>query len=167
MTNHFPEAFKRFPVRIKRAKSFKDVLTMFHDWGKGRAPMTDAQNKALALEVRNRNKIKTTNIYVEDRNKKGVTRKYWKDALTGMQVQNENYNLNLPAWRDKDIVKEKGKIRNVSTGEILIIRNDKGRYLKRKDWKLVSKKGETKYLHPELRKSKSGKASRKSEKKSN
>lgn len=168
MTNHFPEAFKRMPTRVKRARSFADMLSMFQDWGQGRAPMTDKQTKALALEARNRDKkpLKATNVYVESKDKRGRTQKYWKDAVTGIRVKGRDDELRLPAWREKDIERKGGRMRNVATGETLVIRNRNGGLKARKDWVLISKRGKEKHLFPELREKKTAKkgASRKSTK---
>lgn len=82
MTEHFPQAFKRMPERIKNVKTFRELQQNFKDYAKDHAPMTNKQNRALAVEAR-RMGIKNTSMQIRFmRNNKQQIR--YKDAITGI-----------------------------------------------------------------------------------
>ena len=51
MTEHFPQAFKRFPEWVKNVKNFQQLKLNFKDYAKDHAPMTNKQNRALGVEA--------------------------------------------------------------------------------------------------------------------
>jgi hypothetical protein len=149
LTNHFPNAFKVFNKGRSRSESFQKKLNAFKQWGGKKAPGTDKQIKALATEMNytkndkpKRNKV-ATNI-----EKKGK----WYDVLTGQRMKGEYDASRVPAWRDKDIIRDRGVIINTQTGEKLKTRTQKGRFLKRSRWTLTDKSGKVTRLYPSEKK---------------
>ncbi len=151
MTNHFPEAFKRFPEKYKHFKSFHDLVDYFKREGGTRAPMTDKQTQALAAEAYN---LGMKDVNKQDR--KGT----WRNIFTGLKTK-KGEDTRVPIWRKKDIDYKNGIYRNVETGELLKIRyskgKNKGRLKKKEEWVLVDRKGKSQKLYPKEKKGKTRK----------
>jgi hypothetical protein len=156
LTNHFPQAFKRdFPEKYKKVKSFQELLNNFHNWGKSKAPMTDKQTKALAIEA--------NYIHIKDTNKQDK-RGVWHNIVTGQIVKGQNEPSKIPIWRENDTRKERGSVVNVTTGEKYKLRYAKGKHkgqlMKKEKWTYTDKKGKTKLIYPKEKKKKESEAMR-------
>lgn len=151
MTGTFGGAYKVFS-KGRKITTFQELLKSYKQWGKVKAPMTDKQVKSLAEEVgyNKRGKPKTqksriaTNIPKKDKNGK-IT---WRDALTGERMRGEFDKSKMPHWKESDIIKDRGNIKNINTGERLITRRENGTFLKKDKWVLVNRKGKKTILYP-------------------
>lgn len=149
MTNHFPEAFKRFPSEYKKFKSFHDLVEYFKLKGGNRAPMTDAQRRALAVEAY---RMGVKDVNYKDKNGQ------WRNISDGNIVKDKHQLTRVPLWSKAEVQYKNGVYTNIQTGEKLKTRYSrgerKGKLMKRKDWVYVSDKGKKSYIYPELRKEK-------------
>jgi hypothetical protein len=149
MTNHFPNAFKVFNKGRSKSESFQSKLEAMKKWGGVRTPMTDKQVKALATETNyTKNDKPKRNRVATNVEKKGK----WYDVLTGQRMKGEHDASRVPAWRDKDVIRDRGVIINTQTGEKLKTRTQKGRFLKRSKWTLTDKSGKVTRLYPSEKK---------------
>jgi hypothetical protein len=83
LTNHFPEAFKRFPEWVKNVKTFEELKQNFKNYAKDKAPMTQKQTKALAVEAR-RMEIKNVSYQVRYTDRYGKQQIRYKDSISGI-----------------------------------------------------------------------------------
>lgn len=85
---HFSVIFKRdFPERLKKVKTFQELLQNFKGWGGVKAPMTNPQTRALGVEARKIG-IENTSIQIRFmRNNKQQIR--YKDVVTGKLTKSD------------------------------------------------------------------------------
>jgi hypothetical protein len=81
MTEHFPQAFKRFPEWVKNVKNFKQLKINFKKYAGVHAPMTREQVRALGKEARKMGIINTSEEFRFKRNDKVQIR--WRDVVSG------------------------------------------------------------------------------------
>jgi hypothetical protein len=147
MTNHFPQAFKRFPEKYKHFKSFRELSAYFKKEGGTRAPMTDKQTEALAAEAY-RMGIKDVN----KQDKKGT----WRNIATGQKVDDEHQQTKVPLWAKSERRYKDGTITNIETGEKYRIRyskgQHKGRIMPKSKWTYTNADGVKARIYPPSKK---------------
>jgi hypothetical protein len=148
MTNHFPQAFERFPEKYKHFKSFHDLTAYFRKEGGTRAPMTDKQTKALASEA--------YAMGIKDVNKQD-NKGTWRNMVTGEKVKDQYQQTKVPLWRKKEITFKNGTVTNIDTGEKYKIRYAKGKHkghlMKKSEWTYTNAKGVKTNIYPTEKKS--------------
>jgi hypothetical protein len=84
MSKPFSEMFRReFPSRLKEVKTFDELKQNFKGWGKEHAPMTNKQNRALAVEARGLG-IKNVSYQIRYADRYGKQQIRYKDTITGI-----------------------------------------------------------------------------------
>jgi len=83
MTEHFPQAFKRFPEWVTNVKTFEELKQNFKNYAKDHAPMTNKQTRALAVEARGIG-IKNVSYQVRYKDRYGKQQVRYKDSISGI-----------------------------------------------------------------------------------
>jgi hypothetical protein len=145
---NFSHAYRTYLKGHKKEKSFQSLLKGFREWLPNQS-ITDKQVKALATETNyTKNDKPKRNRVATNVEKKGK----WYDVLTSQRMKGEYDASRVPAWRDKDVIRDRGVIINTQTGEKLKTRTQKGRFLKRSKWTLTDKSGKVTKLYPSEKK---------------
>lgn len=140
----FTEAFNSWKDHIgkkaiKKIQTFDELKDSIKEWGGKKVPMTRKQERAIAEEA------KALGIYEHIREEKyfkdGEIKTRYRDVLTGHYASNKQQASILPNWKRSETVNEKGVKINVKTGERLVIRDEKGKFLKKSEWRLFDKNG--------------------------
>lgn len=148
MVNYHPfeEAFIRLKNQrdLRRVKTFDELKEIFQGWAKNKAPLTRKQEKALAVEGETIGI--TSHVKQEKYFRDGRIQTRYRDVVTGSFVSTRQTKSNIPTWRKSETVYQSGVKINTVTKERIIIRDEKGRFLKKSEWKYYDSEGREKKL---------------------
>jgi hypothetical protein len=140
----FTEAFNSWKDHIGKKKladirTFSELTESVKAWGGKKVPMTRKQEKAIAEEG------EALGIYEHIREEKyfrdGKLKTRYRDVITGHYAKSMNERSILPNWKKSDTMTEKGVKINIKTGERMVIRDEKGKFLKKSEWRIIDKEG--------------------------